>query len=515
MNAAPRRAFIAMLLSLVLACGYVAPAAAAASDPLSTARGGVEAAAVQALRPGSGGTKRFGDVPRDHKFYKPITWMYATGLTTGVKTGAGILYLPNEGLSREAMAAFLYRQAGNPAFRMPVRGFSDVPSSHKFYRAIMWMKSTGLSTGYADGSYRPKDGLSREAMAAFLYRQAGRPAASGQLFSDVSGGHRFAREIRWMRAAGITTGYADGSYRPKGGVSREAMAAFLFRIAGSPVFIESGSVSVVGTAAVAQTLRVAAKGWAPSAVAFSYQWLRNGAVIAGATGASYVLAEADRGKMIQARVTGKLPGATAVSMTSVSTAAVAAKPVTVEEIESRVLYLLNVERQKRGLPLLWKSKYQSKAREWSKHLVDTGAYEHSPIGWYSEMVGENIATAGPRSNGLAVADSIFNSWMVSERHQNVMLSPYAASAAVGIAFQVPTGPGADCDPEFFDCGEGGTYATGTMVVGRRYNDNLFNDINPYPVSGEPTCEQNPSFEECKVPGGRSLPGRTPPNGLWG
>lgn len=48
--------------------------------------------------------------------------------------------------------------------------FTDVPDTHKFLTEIEWMKSSGLTTGYSDGSFHPQEGLSREAMAAFLYR---------------------------------------------------------------------------------------------------------------------------------------------------------------------------------------------------------------------------------------------------------------------------------------------------------------------------------------------------------
>ncbi|QIM19825.1 hypothetical protein G7066_12735 [Leucobacter coleopterorum] len=52
--------------------------------------------------------------------------------------------------------------------KVPV--FADVATGQKFSKEIAWMKESKLSTGYADGSYRPKDDLSREAMAAFIYR---------------------------------------------------------------------------------------------------------------------------------------------------------------------------------------------------------------------------------------------------------------------------------------------------------------------------------------------------------
>jgi hypothetical protein len=137
------------------------------------------------------------------------------------------------------MAAFMYRYAGAPEFTPPAKpSFTDVPRNHKFYREIEWMKKQGLTTGIREGgklAYRPKSSVSREAMAAFLYRYAGKPAfdaTQAQTFRDVPRGHQFAREINWMSSTGITTGVqASGGlvYQPLTAVKRDAMAAFLHR----------------------------------------------------------------------------------------------------------------------------------------------------------------------------------------------------------------------------------------------------------------------------------------------
>ena len=101
------------------------------------------------------------------------------------------------------------------------------------------MKATGLSTGWSDGTYRPYDLVSREAMAAFMKRYAGAfchlpgadsfvaPATPTFVDSRTSG---FYKEIEWMRVAEVSTGWTDGTYRPFDNVTREAMAAFMQRL---------------------------------------------------------------------------------------------------------------------------------------------------------------------------------------------------------------------------------------------------------------------------------------------
>jgi hypothetical protein len=174
-----------------------------------------------------------------NQFAKPIYWMAQEGLTTGTEVvnrfGNKVrMYYPSNALSREAMAAFMYRKAGRPAFTQPGKDFTDVRPGAKFYREISWMKATGLSTGYADGSYQPKGQLSRGAMAAFMYRQAGNPNFTHKGNFTDSSTSQFATAIAWMKASGRSTGYADGTYRPAESITREAMAAFMYRDAGSP-----------------------------------------------------------------------------------------------------------------------------------------------------------------------------------------------------------------------------------------------------------------------------------------
>lgn len=72
---------------------------------------------------------------------------------------------------RDAIAAFLYRFADQPAYTMPKGScFTDVSRSQLFAKEMCWMKSEGISQGWADGTYRPLEPVKRDAMAAFLQR---------------------------------------------------------------------------------------------------------------------------------------------------------------------------------------------------------------------------------------------------------------------------------------------------------------------------------------------------------
>ena len=172
----------------------------------------------------------FCDVSGNYVFADEIEWLSTQGITTGYPDGD---FNPRRSITREAMAAFMYRYAGKPSFSAPSRSpFKDLSRADPFYKEITWLADQGITTGYDDGTFRPGNKISREAMAAFLYRYAGAEGyqARGQEFSDVPTGYVFADEIAWLADQGITTGYDDGTFRPGNKISREATAAFLYRL---------------------------------------------------------------------------------------------------------------------------------------------------------------------------------------------------------------------------------------------------------------------------------------------
>jgi hypothetical protein len=163
-------------------------------------------------------------------FFEAISWMVDSGITTGYADGT---YHPLDDVSRQALCAFLYRFAGEPAFVPPgTPTFSDVGVGHPFRKEIEWAADEGYVTGFADSTFGPTTDVTRGSMAAILFRVAGNafvdPATP--TFSDVAKSHPFFTEIEWAAASGITTGYPDGTFRPGETVSRQFMAAFLFRL---------------------------------------------------------------------------------------------------------------------------------------------------------------------------------------------------------------------------------------------------------------------------------------------
>lgn len=123
--------------------------------------------------------------------------------------------------------------AGYPAGVIPPeqpQSFTDIAASG-FQSDILWLRQQGITTGYPDGSFRPNDTVSRDAMAAFMYRLAKSPSYTPPTvspFIDIATNSPYYKEIAWMKFAGLSTGFPDGSYQSLNPVNRDGMAAFMF-----------------------------------------------------------------------------------------------------------------------------------------------------------------------------------------------------------------------------------------------------------------------------------------------
>lgn len=175
------------------------------------------------------GASLFSDVTPSSPFAAEIDWLVESAIGTGYADGT---FRPVSPVSRQAMAAFLFRDLGE-AFDAPgTATFTDVPVGSPFFREIEWMVTEGLASVGEDAVFRPTAPVSRQAMAAFLYRAAGEPEFTPPptpSFPDVPATAPFFTEIEWLAATSVTSGYADGTFRPTAAVSRQAMAAFLHR----------------------------------------------------------------------------------------------------------------------------------------------------------------------------------------------------------------------------------------------------------------------------------------------
>ncbi len=158
--------------------------------------------------------------------------------------------------------------AGNGTFR-------DVTEDSWCYDAVEYAYEKNLMTGVSADTFAPNGTCTRAQLVTILYRLAGSPSADSASFSDVTAGTWYTDAVAWASANSIVTGYADGSFAPNEAVTREQLAAILYRYAQSAQLDTSATASLSGF-----TDSGAVSGYAGTAMA----WANAEGLITGADG---------------------------------------------------------------------------------------------------------------------------------------------------------------------------------------------------------------------------------------
>ncbi|KAB8288624.1 deoxyribonuclease [Bifidobacterium ramosum] len=189
--------------------------------------------------PASAAQTSLHDINNGTPHYEDVRWLVESGISTGWNDGT---FRGMNSVTRQDMAAFLHRLAGSPNVS-GTNPFKDVTSATPHYADIIWLASTGISTGWSDGTFRGMKPVTRQDMAAFLHRFAAQYPSKTKLvantavsFADVTDATPHAADIRWLASTGVTTGWKKNGrteYRGMNNVVRQDMAAFLHRMTGA------------------------------------------------------------------------------------------------------------------------------------------------------------------------------------------------------------------------------------------------------------------------------------------
>ena len=176
----------------------------------------------------------YADVKPGDWFYEAVEYAAEKGLMNGVGNG---LFEPDRAATRAMIVTILYRLEGEPVIRsgMP---FDDVKESDWYAKAVSWAESKGIVNGFEDGTFRPNEPITREQLAAILYRYAQTKGQGFQGlwsfrldFPDAGDVSPWATEaMSWMVMQGVVNG-KDGKLVPGGSASRAEVAAMLMRFA--------------------------------------------------------------------------------------------------------------------------------------------------------------------------------------------------------------------------------------------------------------------------------------------
>ena len=174
----------------------------------------------------------FADVSSSDWFYNDVRYVYEKGIMDG--TGAD-RFSPNAPLTRAMIVTILYRMAGSPAMS-GASDFKDVDSNKWFAKAVAWAAANGIVNGYGDSLFGPNDPVTREQLAAILYRYAvygGMTAVTLEenlgSFADTAQLSAYAiQAMNWAVGQGLING-SGSNLVPKAQATRAQVAAIIHR----------------------------------------------------------------------------------------------------------------------------------------------------------------------------------------------------------------------------------------------------------------------------------------------
>lgn len=111
--------------------------------------------------------------------------------------------------------------------------FSDAPAQNNWaYKGIEFVVDNGLFFGTTDTTFSPKGAMTRAMLVTVLWRLDGTPKpTTTNTFKDVQNGKFYTTAVTWAAENGIVSGIGNNKFNPNGNVTREQMAAFLYRYA--------------------------------------------------------------------------------------------------------------------------------------------------------------------------------------------------------------------------------------------------------------------------------------------
>lgn len=177
------------------------------------------------FQPAAGGT--FTDVPATHWAAGAVEFVTSQGLLQG--TGAST-FAPGQPMTRAMLVTALWREAGSPVVNYAM-DFDDVDEDQWYTEAVRWAVSKGIVAGTGKG-FSPDAALTRESLAAILFRYAGGQVSADDLsgYADGASVSAWAREaMNWAVAQGLITGKSGGRLDPGGTASRAEVSAILMR----------------------------------------------------------------------------------------------------------------------------------------------------------------------------------------------------------------------------------------------------------------------------------------------
>lgn len=177
-------------------------------------------------------SKPYKDVDPSKWYHEAVDYAIANGLMNGVSSTA---FAPDGTLSRAMLVTILYRLEGQPA-AAGENPFDDVADGTWYTDAVIWANANGIVKGFGDGTFLPDANITREQMAAIIYRYAQFKGYDVSKTTDISGYNDASSvsdwaldAMKWANATGLITGRSAKTLAPEGNTTRAEAAAILMR----------------------------------------------------------------------------------------------------------------------------------------------------------------------------------------------------------------------------------------------------------------------------------------------
>ena len=182
-------------------------------------------------------SSRFTDVSGSFKWAaNSVDFMYGNGLVNGISTKNPNVFGPGQNMTRAMLVTILYRAAGEPSVAGITNKFTDNKQNQYYYEPVLWASSKGIVNGATATTFDPDGKITREQIAAILYRYAGSPAASSSAlngFADRSAVSSYAvTAMQWAVGNGIITGVSTNgrtTLSAKNNATRAQVSVMLHR----------------------------------------------------------------------------------------------------------------------------------------------------------------------------------------------------------------------------------------------------------------------------------------------
>ena len=176
----------------------------------------------------------FRDVSKGDWFYDDVVYVYRNGYMEGVSSTK---FAPNQYTTRGQIVTILWRLTGEPRAAKENK-FYDVSSKMYYDKAISWAAEAGIVDGFDAHTFKPDENVTREQLAAILYRYADymnlstKGASNLTKFDDYNKIGTWARDaMAWANYHGLINGVSYSRIDPKGNATRAQVAAILHRFA--------------------------------------------------------------------------------------------------------------------------------------------------------------------------------------------------------------------------------------------------------------------------------------------